>query len=289
MRFYRLPVSLTLRSTNNLRQTLNKTYINFRPQPSLGIALRALHGYPNSPPLTMTVPNGTKAGKPVLFFDIDNCLYPRSTKVHDLMAELIDKYFEKHLSLPFDEAVKLHKEYYTNYGLAIEGLVRHHQIDPLDYNAKVDDALPLEGIIKPNPELRQLLEDIDRSKVRVWLLTNAYVNHGKRVVKLLGIEDQFEGLTFCDYGEMPLICKPHEDMYKKAMRHAGVDQAEDCYFVDDSYANCAAAKKLGWTAAHLVEEDIPVPKIQASQYQIRHLRELRQVYPQFFKSTSAES
>lgn len=67
MRFYRLPVSLTLRSTNNLRQTLNKTYINFRPQPSLGIALRALHGYPNSPPLTMTVPNGTKAGKPVLF------------------------------------------------------------------------------------------------------------------------------------------------------------------------------------------------------------------------------
>ncbi|KAL7899173.1 Haloacid dehalogenase-like hydrolase domain-containing protein [Trichoderma sp. SZMC 28014] len=236
----------------------------------------------------MTVPNGTKAGKPVLFFDIDNCLYSRSTKVQDLMAELIDRYFEEHLSLPFDEAVKLHKEYYTNYGLAIEGLVRHHQIDPLEYNAKVDDALPLEGIIKPNPELRQLLEDIDRSKVRVWLLTNAYVNHGKRVVKLLGIDDQFEGLTFCDYGEMPLICKPHEDMYKKAMRHAGVDKMEDCFFVDDSYANCAAAKKLGWTAAHLVEEDVPAPKMQASQYQIRHLRELRQIYPQFFKSTSAD-
>lgn len=46
---------------------------------------------------------------------------------------------------------------------------------------------------------------------------------------------------------------------------------------------------MGWTAAHLVEEDIPVPKIQASQYQIRHLRELRQTYPQFFKSTSAEA
>jgi pyrimidine and pyridine-specific 5'-nucleotidase len=60
-------------------------------------------------------------------------------------------------------------------------------------------------------------------------------------------------------------------------------------FLDDSYANCAAAKKLGWTAAHLVEEDVPLPKIQASQYQIRHLRELRNVYPQFFKSTSADS
>ncbi|PNP51945.1 hypothetical protein THARTR1_07154 [Trichoderma harzianum] len=222
----------------------------------------------------MTVPNGTNPGKPVA-----------GSKVQDLMAELIDKYFEEHLNLPWDDAVKLHQEYYTNYGLAIEGLVRHHQIDPLEYNTKVDDALPLEGIIKPNPELRQLLEDIDRSKVTVWLLTNAYVTHGKRVVKLLGIDDQFEGLTFCDYAEMPLVCKPHPDMYRKAMKQAGVERVEDCYFVDDSFANCAAAKKLGWTAAHLVEEDVPQPTVQASQYQIRHLRELRQVYPQFFKSS----
>ncbi|KAK5998458.1 hypothetical protein PT974_00837 [Cladobotryum mycophilum] len=235
----------------------------------------------------MTVTNGTKTDKPVLFFDIDNCLYPKSARVHDLMADLIDKYFSEHLSLPWDEAVKLHKEYYTNYGLAIEGLVRHHQIDPLDYNTKVDDALPLEGIIKPNPELRQLLEDIDRSKVTLWLFTNAYVNHAKRVVRLLGIEDLFEGLTYCDYTENPLVCKPHPNMYKKGMREAGIDRVEDCFFVDDSYSNCVQAKEFGWTAAHLVEEGVQIPKTAASQHQIRHLRELRQVYPQFFKSSSA--
>ncbi|KND93351.1 Uncharacterized protein C24B11.05 [Tolypocladium ophioglossoides CBS 100239] len=235
----------------------------------------------------MAAVNGTSTGKPVLFFDIDNCLYPRSTKVHHLMAELIDQYFVKHLDIPFDEAVRLHKEYYTNYGLAIEGLVRHHQIDPLDYNAKVDDALPLEDIIKPNPELRKLLEDIDKSKVTVWLFTNAYVTHGKRVVRLLGIEDLFDGLTYCDYGEQPLICKPHSEMYKKGMREAGVEQVEDCFFVDDSYQNCVKAKEVGWTAAHLVEEGLPVPRTPASQYQIRHLREMRDIYPQFFKSSSA--
>jgi pyrimidine and pyridine-specific 5'-nucleotidase len=147
------------------------------------------------------------------------------------MADLIDKYFAKHLELSWDDAVKLHKEYYTNYGLAIEGLVRHHQIDPLEYNAQVDDALPLEGIIKPNPELRAMLEDIDRSKVRLWLFTNAYVTHARRVVRLLGIEDLFEGLTYCDYSQQPLICKPHPDMFKKGMREAGVEKLEDCYFV----------------------------------------------------------
>ncbi|KAK2606076.1 putative suppressor of disruption of TFIIS [Conoideocrella luteorostrata] len=234
----------------------------------------------------MAALNGTASRKPVLFFDIDNCLYSRSTKVQDLMAELIDKYFAKHLELPWDEAVRLHKEYYTSYGLAIEGLVRHHQIDPLKYNAEVDDALPLQDIIKPDPELRKLLEDIDKSKVTVWLFTNAYVTHAKRVVRLLGVEDLFDGLTFCDYSEEPLICKPHPDMYKKGMREASVSEAKDCYFVDDSFLNCTKAKDFGWTAVHLVEESIPTPKTQASQYQIRHLSELRNIYPQFFKSTS---
>ncbi len=147
------------------------------------------------------------------------------------MADLIDKYFVEHLSLSWDEAVRLHKEYYQNYGLAIEGLVRHHKIDPLEYNTKVDDALPLDGVIKPRPELHKLLQDIDRSKVRLWLLTNAYVTHGKRVIRLLEVEEHFEGITYCDYRSMPLVCKPHVDMYHKAMKEAGVNRVEDCFFV----------------------------------------------------------
>jgi pyrimidine and pyridine-specific 5'-nucleotidase len=173
----------------------------------------------------------TGAAKPVLFFDIDNCLYSKSTKVHDLMAQLIDEYFATHLELPWDDAVKLHQEYYTNYGLAIEGLVRHHQIDPLDYNSKVDDALPLENVIKPDPELRKLIQDIDKSKVTIWLFTNAYVTHAKRVVRLLGIDDLFDGLTYCDYAKVPFVCKPQPGMFKKAMAAAGVEKFEDCYFV----------------------------------------------------------
>jgi len=81
------------------------------------------------------------------------------------MSELIDQYFVRHLELTQADAYKLHQEYYKTYGLAIEGLVRHHKIDPLEYNRQVDDALPLESIIFPDPQLRKLLEDIDKSKV----------------------------------------------------------------------------------------------------------------------------
>ncbi|KAF2136781.1 uncharacterized protein K452DRAFT_236915 [Aplosporella prunicola CBS 121167] len=224
--------------------------------------------------------------KPVFFFDIDNCLYSKSTKVAEMMCDLIDKYFQTHLSLTQEDANSLHLRYYKDYGLAIEGLVRHHKVDPLDYNSKVDDALPLQDVIKPNPQLRRMLEDIDRSKVRLWLFTNAYVNHGKRVVKLLNVEDQFEGITYCDYGAAEFVCKPHKNMFAKAMQDAGVENPEDCYFVDDSFINCKAAKELGWTAAHLVESSESKPPQQASQYEIKHLEQLRNIYPQFFKTSS---
>ncbi|KAK7728226.1 putative suppressor of disruption of TFIIS [Cytospora paraplurivora] len=154
-------------------------------------------------------------------------------RVHDMMADLIDKYFAKHLNLPEEEATRLHSEYYTTYGLAIEGLVRHHEIDPLEYNAKVDDALPLDGVIKPRPELQKLLRDIDRSKVKLWLFTNAYINHARRVIRLLDIDDQFDGVTYCDYSSVPFVCKPQKDAYIKAMKEAGVEKWEDCFFVGE--------------------------------------------------------
>ena len=167
----------------------------------------------------------------VMYFDIDNCLYPKSFKIHNHMSDLIDSYFETHLSLTKADANQLHMRYFQDYGLAIEGLVRHHKIDPLEYNRKVDDALPLDDIIKPDPKLRRLLEDIDREKVKLWLFTNAYVTHGRRVVELLGVRDLFEGITYCDYGTERLLCKPATEMYAKAMREAGVRDVQRCYFV----------------------------------------------------------
>ncbi|MCJ1483888.1 hypothetical protein MMC06_004056 [Schaereria dolodes] len=226
--------------------------------------------------------------RPVLFFDIDNCLYPRSKKVHDLMNVLINKYFIDHLSLTEDDANMLHQKYYKEYGLAIEGLVRHHKVDPLEYNTKVDDALPLDGVITSDPQLRKLLEDIDRSKVRPWLFTNAHITHGKRVIKLLGVEDMFDGMTYCDYSQRTMICKPHSAMFDKAEAEAGATSPAECYFVDDSHLNCIHAQARGWTTAHLLAPDDPEPATRAAKYQIRNLEELRRIFPQFFKAEADE-
>lgn len=147
------------------------------------------------------------------------------------MEELIDQYTINHLSLSREDACKLNQEYYKNYGLAVQGLVRHHKIDPLDFNRQVDDALPLESILSPDPDLQRLLRDFDKSKVKLWLFTNAYITHGKRVVRILGVDDMFEGITYCDYSQEKITCKPNTEMYEKAMREASATEYENCYFV----------------------------------------------------------
>ncbi|KAL8967189.1 MAG: hypothetical protein Q9183_003034 [Haloplaca sp. 2 TL-2023] len=179
----------------------------------------------------------------------------------------------------------LHQRYYKDYGLAISGLVMHHKVDPLEYNREVDDALPLDGLITPSPELRKLLEDLDTSRVKPWLFTNAYITHGRRVVKLLGINDLFEGITFCDYSKLPFVCKPHREMYEKAEAEAGARSTKDCYFIDDSHLNCRHAQARGWTTAHLLEPDMPEPVERASEFQIRDLDSLRSIFPHFFKTS----
>ncbi|KAI9688044.1 MAG: hypothetical protein M1822_001549 [Bathelium mastoideum] len=207
-------------------------------------------------------------------------------QVAEHMTDLIDQYFQDNLFLSQEEANQLHTRYYRDYGLAIEGLVRFHKVDPLEYNSRVDDALPLEDIIRPDPKLRQLLLDMDTTKVKLWLFTNAYITHGKRVVKLLGVDDLFEGITYCDYAAEPLLCKPHADMFRKAQREANVTSPNDCYFVDDSAINLTAGEAFGWTCIHLLEPQLPQPETKVCQHQIQDLEGLRYAFPQFFKKTS---
>ena len=193
-----------------------------------------------------------------------------------------DDYFIRHLSLSPTDAIQLHRKYYTEYGLAITGLVKHHKIDPVAYNHEVDDALPLDGVITPDPQLRALLSDIDARKVKLWLFTNAHITHARRVVRLLGVEEFFEGVTYCDYTRQPLIAKPYGEMFEKAEREAGVVGSGECYFVDDSALNCRHARDRGWTVVHKLEEADPEPSAPAGKYEVRDLEELRVIFPQFF-------
>jgi pyrimidine and pyridine-specific 5'-nucleotidase len=55
--------------------------------------------------------------------------------------------------------------------------------------------------------------------------------------------------------------------------------------LDDSGLNAAAAKKYGWNTAHLVEPTAKSPPEPVGHHQISNLEELREVFPEVFKSS----
>lgn len=215
----------------------------------------------------------------VFFFDLDNCLYTRSHNIHELMAERIWAYSERHLSLSADDARELCETYYKQYGLALEGLILHHQIDPMEYNQQVDESLPLEKILHKDERLRNFLLSIDHTKIKTWIFTNSYKSHAYRVLKILGIDDLFQGVTFCDYRDFPLVCKPKKEMFAKAMAEAGATSLDDCYFVDDSLGNIHAAVSFGWLKSiHLNEDNTG----SDTNYSIQNLYQLPHLFPEVF-------
>ncbi|KAI5478718.1 hypothetical protein MNV49_004643 [Pseudohyphozyma bogoriensis] len=175
-------------------------------------------------------------GRSIVWFDLDNCVYSKNNEIAPLMKRKI-RVFLSHF---------IQKRYYRDYGLALRGLIRHHQIDPLDYDAKCDASLPLQDILKPRPDLQKLLGQVDRTKFKVWALTNAYKTHAIRVLEYTGIAEYFDGVVSCDYGAEQFSCKPETPYFNEALVAGGQLDPKKCYFVDDSPLNIVAAHALGW-------------------------------------------
>ncbi|KAG0380282.1 hypothetical protein BGX24_009193 [Mortierella sp. AD032] len=245
--------------------------------------------YASASPVTAT--NNNNANKPplfatttlypddkrVFFFDIDNCLYPKTSGIPHLMKARIEQYF-RDSGIPHTEVERLAHRYYVDYGLAIRGLIEKHP------DIKVDGGLPLEKLLTPNPDLRTMIESMKVGKK--WLFTNAGENHARRVIRILGLEGLFYGMTFCNYLEPQFVCKPDRKSFTKAMREAQVEDPSLCFFADDSAPNIEMAVKMGWTAVHVVEkfkDPTEGEKEKERWFRVESLVELPTVLPQFWE------
>ncbi|KAJ2775530.1 suppressor of deletion of TFIIS [Coemansia nantahalensis] len=213
----------------------------------------------------------------VLFLDIDNCLYPPDLGIDKMMKERIYA-FGRENGLDAESVEATCSTYYRDYGLSVRGFIRHHGIDPAAFNEKVDESLPLEAVIATDPALRAMLESV---RVRRWAFTNASLQHARRVLRCLGVDDLFEGITSCDYCEPDFPCKPERRAYDKAVREARAGAPQQCYFADDSIKNVAAARDLGWTAV-LVSPAVEQVCAAAGSEQVRTVHQLPLVLPQLF-------
>lgn len=126
------------------------------------------------------------ANKSIVWFDIDNTLYSAKHGVEERMRENVHNYLVS-LGLNDADATALRMSYYKAYGLVLRGLLLHHNIDALEYDKRCNQSVPLEQMLSPDPVVRRLLLDLDRTKVRVWAFTNAYVEVCKEITSSVNL------------------------------------------------------------------------------------------------------
>ena len=230
----------------------------------MAYALGLMH---NVPALGTGIPYNYLVTWTVLFFDLDDTLYPNTNGLWEAIRLRMTDYLREPLGFPPGEIQELRQSYYETYGTTLRGLQIHHEVNADDYLAYVHD-LPLEQYISPDPQLRSMLESLPQEK---WIFTNADSDHAQRVLKVLGVEDCFSGII--DVRALGFFCKPEKQAYARALELAGETRPENCVLLDDSIRNLIPAHQAGFTTV-LVGS---TATNQAIDYSIRELSDLPEV------------
>ena len=170
-------------------------------------------------------------------FDMDDTLYPREQGVMDLVQARINAFIVDAVGLPAVEAKVLQKQFLTEYGTSLAGLMANYAVDPARFLHDVHDV-PLDGL-EPNPRLADVLAGLPGRK---YVLTNGARYHATRVLARIGIADQFDGVHAIE--DMDLVPKPAPATFRRFLSRYDIDPHRAVFF-EDTPRNLEPAKALG--------------------------------------------
>ncbi len=173
-----------------------------------------------------------------VIFDLDNTLYPPGSGVMEEIGHRIHLWLRRRLDLTWEEAASLRRDYLHQHGTTMGGLMSEHAVDVPHYLDFVHD-IPIEEHLEPNPALTEML---DRLPLRKVIYTNATSEHGRRVLRALGVYEHFERIIGIE--EVGFHNKYHRKAYERMLAQLDASGTE-CVMVEDSPRNLPPAKAVG--------------------------------------------
>ena len=172
-------------------------------------------------------------------FDLDNTLYPPSINLFSQIDVRMRGYIADFLSLDLDEAFRLQKQYFHDYGTSLRGLMHRHGMEPgpfLDHVHDIDLS-----VLAPSPPLEAALGRLPGRKL---VFTNASTTHAERVMDRLGISHHFDAVY--DIVGAGYVPKPEPETYRILVERHGL-HAPTTVMVEDIARNLGPAAGLGMT------------------------------------------
>jgi putative hydrolase of the HAD superfamily len=172
-------------------------------------------------------------------FDLDNCLYPASAGLFDLIDERMTAYIERLLDCGPEEAKRVQKAHFHAHGTTLAGLMKEHDVDPHHFLADVHD-IKLDRVTC-DERLGRLLPKLPG---RRFVFTNGDAPYARRVLGRIGIGGHFDDLH--DIHASSYRPKPDPYGYALLCDRFGI-VPEQALLVDDMVQNLSPAKALGMT------------------------------------------
>ena len=172
-------------------------------------------------------------------FDLDNCLYPASTGLFELIDERMGVFIQQLLDCDPVEAKRVQKAHFHEHGTTLAGLMREHDVDPHHFLEEVH-AIPLDRVSRDE----RLASALARLPGRKIVFTNGDAPYARRVLAALGISERFDELH--DIHASELRPKPDEHGYRLLLGRLAIDPRHAA-MVEDMAQNLKPAKKLGMT------------------------------------------
>jgi len=170
-------------------------------------------------------------------FDLDNTLYPSSSRLFDQVSQRIGDYIATAFDVDRDEAHRLQKGYFREYGTTLRGLMLKHDMDPAPFLEFVHDI-----DLSPITRSDALEAALGRLPGRKLVFTNADAPYAERVMARLGIGHHFSGIY--DIEASDWVPKPFPQAYERLTDVHDVEPTRAILF-EDILRNLAPAAELG--------------------------------------------
>ncbi|GAA2826106.1 putative hydrolase of the HAD superfamily [Aminobacter aminovorans] len=177
-------------------------------------------------------------------FDLDNTLYPHHSNLFSQIDVKMTGYVAELLTLSREDARKLQKELYLEYGTTLNGLMQRHGIDPDAFLEHVHD-IDYSWLV-PDPVLGAAIRQLPGRK---FIFTNGNRSHAERTARQLGILDHFDDIF--DIVAAGLTPKPARQPYETFAALHKVTGANAVMF-EDLARNLSVPKSLGMTTVLIV-------------------------------------
>ena len=174
-----------------------------------------------------------------LLCDLDNTLYPASSGMEDRMVQGMNDFVCRWFGVGLAEAQKIRRRYRERYGSSLRGLLVEGGLPDAERYLEAIHPQDVGEILAPDPGLARTLTDI---RLRRVVLTNAPAEHATRVMRFLGVEDQFErvfDIRFSDY-----VGKPDHGVFRKVLAELAAEPAE-AELVDDGPQHVRSFRLMG--------------------------------------------